>query len=215
MAESYELVVFDGDETLVAGDVIKGLAAAADVESELAAIHERVWQGDREPMAALREDIVPLFAGLPVDVVRQVVDDQAFTPGARSVCRRISCETAVFTSITPHATRIAEAIQADHARANDLLVEDGQLTGEIRGQMVEEGKGPVLEALLADRGIDPAATIVVGDGPQDVPMFDLAGHAIGVAPKPAARSAVDEVVTERDFHLVAPLLADTGVLDAD
>lgn len=208
----YELVVFDGDDTLVADDVIESLAVAAGVHEQIEVIHDRVWNGDLEPMAALREQIFPLFEGLSAEEMRAVVEDRAFTPGAREVGRRVTGETAVFTSIDPHAERIANAIGAEHYRANEPVVEDGVLTGEIRGSIVEEGKGPTLDRLLAELDVAPEATIVVGDGPQDIPMFERAGFAIGVDPKPAAREHVDVVVEDRDIFLVEPYLEERGVL---
>lgn len=208
----YDLVVFDGDETLVAGDVIRGIAARAGVSEELAAIHERVWNGDLEPMDALAERIFPMFEGLPVDELEATVSDQSFSPGAREVGRKIAGDVAVFTSIDPHARRIAAEIDADHYRANTPVVENGVLTGELRGPIVEEGKGPTLDRLLTEVGTTPERVIVVGDGPQDIPMFERAGFAIGVDPKPAARASVDVAVDERDIHLVEPYLRERGVI---
>lgn len=213
--QEYRLVVFDGDETLMAGDVIKGLAARAGVSEELAAVHERVWNGELEPMEALRERIFPMFEGLTVEEVEAVVAEREFSPGARDVGRKITCDVAVFTSIEPHARRIADAVGADHYRANAPVVEDGTLTGEIRGDIVEEGKGPTLDRLVADLGVARENVIVVGDGPQDIPMFERAGFAVGVDPKPAAREYVDVVVDERNIHLVEPYLRERGVIPPD
>ncbi|MFB6354205.1 MAG: HAD family hydrolase [Halobacteriales archaeon] len=210
----FELVVFDGDDTLVADDVIEALAERAGVADEIEGVHDRVWNGDLEPMEALGEQIFPLFEGLSAAAVQDVVEDRAFTPGAREVGRRVACDSAVFTSIDPHAERIAAAVGAEHYRANTPVMEDGRLTGELRGQIVEEGKGPTLDALLDELEVAPEATIVVGDGPQDVPMFERAGFAIGVDPKPAAREHVDVAVDERDIFLVEPYLAERGVLRA-
>lgn len=210
----YDLVVFDGDDTLVADDCIEALAIAADVHEEIEAIHDRVWNGNLEPMEALREQIFPLFEGLTAEEVQTVVEAREFTPGAREVGRRITCEKAVFTSINPHAERIANAIEAEHYRANEPVMANGVLTGEIRGQVVDEGKGPTLDALLDELDVAPEATIVVGDGPQDIPMFERAGFAIGVDPKPAARKHVDVAVDERNIFLVEPYLEERGVIRA-
>ena len=211
MTTEYELVVFDGDETLVDGDVIKGLAAAAGATDELEAIHARVWEGDLEPMEALQHRIAPLFEGLTRGDVRDVVNSQPLSPGARALGRRIDCDTAVFTSIVPHAERIAREIDADHYRANELVSEGGVLTGEIHGDIVAEGKGPVLRDLMDELGVDSGRVVAVGDGPQDLPLFDLAEFAIGVDPKPAARPGVDVAVETRDMTLVEPYLRQAGV----
>ena len=207
----YKLVVFDGDETLIDSDVLISLGERAGVEEELSTFHERTWRGEMDPMEALRE-LVTLLEGLPVETVTQVVQSRPISPGARSVCRRLTCETAVFTSLSRQADRLAAAIDADYAFGNRLLSEDGVLTGEIRGDIVDDGKLPTLRRLVRDIGISPDEVVVVGDGPQDVPMFEFAGFAIGVDPKPAAREAADAVVEARDFTRIEPYFRERGLV---
>ena len=54
---TYELVVFDGDETLIDGDIIDSLAAYADVTERVQQVKIDVWENDRDAMEALSEEI--------------------------------------------------------------------------------------------------------------------------------------------------------------
>lgn len=207
----YELVVFDGDETLVDGDVLVALGERAGVVEELATYHERTWRGEMDPIEALRQ-LVTLLEGLPVEAVEDVVHSRALAPGAREVGQAVACETAVFTSIERQGQRLAAEIDADYVCANRLLAEDGVLTGEIRGDIVDGDKGTALRRLASEVGVAPEDVVVGGDGPQDVPMFEFAGFAVAVDPKPEVRAAADVTVDERDFRLVEPHLREKGVL---
>ncbi len=209
----YELVVFDGDETLVDGDIIHALGAHAGVGDEIKRIQERVWQDDLEPMEALSEHIFPLFEGLTLEEVEDVVQSLPFAPGATDVGRHVTCQTAIFTALTPLARHVAAELDMEYYRANEPVIDDGALTGELGGDIVERGKGPVLDDLVASLGIDHDQVIAVGDGPQDRPLFTRAGFSIGIDPKPAVRDVPDVVVSERNLYSAAPYLAENGVLD--
>jgi len=49
-------------------------------------------------------------------------------------------------------------------------------------------------------------TVAIGDGANDIPMFEAADIGIGFCPKPAAAKAADYVVTERDMRKVLNIM---------
>lgn len=62
-------------------------------------------------------------------------------------------------------------------------------------------KAAALQALLAERRIDPAQTIYLGNDANDVPCFPLVGWALAVADAhPAARSQADRVLSKPGGH---------------
>lgn len=212
---TYELIVFDGDETLIDGDIVESLAAYAGVQEEVERVKTDVWEHDHDAMTALSERIFPLFEGIPPAELDRLVQSLSFAPGAKTVAGNVTCQTAIFTALTPLADRIADELGFDWKRANDPIVEDGVLTGELRGDIVDRGKGPVLDDLVAELGIDHEQVIAVGDGPHDIPLFDRAGFSIAMDPKPAVRDVPDVSTDEQDFSRIVPHLAERGVLDRD
>jgi phosphoserine phosphatase len=94
---------------------------------------------------------------------------------------------------------VASALQragvaVDAVVANRLPVADGRLTGEVEGPLVEGTKDDALEVLATAIGEQRGDAIAVGDGSNDRPMFEVAGLAIGVEPRPDVEPACDVVV---------------------
>ena len=212
---TYELVVFDGDETLIDGDIVESLAAHAGVEDEFQRVKTDVWERDLDAMEALSEQIFPLFEGVSPAELERLVQSLSFAPGARAVAGNVTCQTAIFTALTPLADRIADELGFDWRRANDPVVEDGVLTGELRGDIVDRGKGPVLDDLVAALGIDHEQVVAVGDGPHDIPLFERAGFSVAMDPKPAVRDVPDVATDDQNFFEIVPLFEERGVLDAE
>ncbi|RLM53944.1 hypothetical protein DVK02_10990 [Halobellus sp. Atlit-31R] len=212
---TYELVVFDGDETLIDGDIVEALAEYAGVTPAVEEVKTEVWEHDLDAMEALAERLFPLFEGIPETEVDRLVRSLRFAPGARAVARNVTCQTAIFTALTPLADWIAAELELDWRRANEPLVADGVLTGDLRGEIVDRGKGPVLDDLVAELGIGPEQVIAVGDGPHDEPLFERAGFSIGMDPKPSVRDVPDVATEEQDFYEIVPELDARGVLDVD
>jgi phosphoserine phosphatase len=121
---------------------------------------------------------------------------------------------AVFSGgFYPAAEPVADAIGAKHVRANRLVSEDGVLTGEVEGDLVDDDKGEVLRRLADEHGYDEERTLVVGDGSNDVPMMRLAAFAVGFDPKPVVRDAADVSVDRRDFRRLEPVFENQGVIE--
>jgi N-acylneuraminate cytidylyltransferase len=77
------------------------------------------------------------------------------------------------------------------ARAKKMGVE------AVHGVNIHE-KGDVLKELLAERKIDPAHVVYVGNDINDLPCFDLVGWSVAVA------DALPEVVRAADYVLSKP-----------
>ncbi|RLM89307.1 hypothetical protein D3D02_09280 [Halobellus sp. Atlit-38R] len=212
---TYELVVFDGDETLIDGDIVDALAEHVGVTDEVARVKTDVWEHDLDAMEALSEQIFPLFECVSAAELERLVQSLQFAPGAKAVASNVTCQTAIFTALTPLADHIADELGFDWKRANDPTVEDSALTGEVRGDIIDRGKGPVLDDLVAELGIDHDRVIAVGDGPHDIPLFERAGFSIAMDPGAAVRDVPDIATDEQNFFEIVPHLEARGVLDVE
>jgi len=99
-----------------------------------------------------------------------------------------SFEEGVETVLTAAGARV------DHLVANRLVIDDGVVTGEVEGPLVDGDKGGVLERLAVEEGVELGRTVAVGDGATDLPMLDAAGTAIGLDPATAVERNCDVVV---------------------
>ena len=91
--------------------------------------------------------------------------------------------------------------------ANTLGVQDGLLTGEVVGELINrEAKAKYLEGWASENGLELSQTIAIGDGANDLGMMAKAGLSIAFCAKPVVRENADVVIDERDLSKVIGLL---------
>ncbi|MBZ5739949.1 phosphoserine phosphatase SerB [Nocardioides mangrovi] len=198
MRRGTRLIVMDVDSTLIQGEVIEMLAAHAGCEAEVAAVTEAAMRGELDFEESLRSRVA-LLAGVPVTALDEVYDAIVLAPGARTMVRtlrrlgyRFAIVSGGFSQITD---RLAEDLGIHFARANELEIADGRLTGGIVGPVVDRaGKAAALREFADSIGVPLAATIAIGDGANDLDMLNAAGLGIAYNAKPLVRDAADTSV---------------------
>lgn len=198
------LLVADMDSTMITVECIDELADYAGLKAEVAEITERAMRGDLDFEAAL-DARVALLEGLKADVIDRCREERVrFTPGATTLVRTMRARGATCLLVSGGFTRfaepVAEAIGFNHSLANELLIEDGLLTGKVRRPIVgAAAKHDVLVQAVAELGIERAETMAVGDGANDIPMIEAAGLGVAYHAKPAAASAADARIVHNDL----------------
>ncbi len=145
------LIVMDADSTLLQGEVIDLLAERCGCGAEVATVTEAAMAGELDFEEALRRR-VRLLAGLKESDLDAVREEMLLTPGARTLVRtlkRLGYEIAV---VSGGFTQVIEALVRDlgidHLAANELVLDGGVLTGELRGPVVDRaGKATALARL--------------------------------------------------------------------
>jgi phosphoserine phosphatase len=127
-----------------------------------------------------------LWRGLPVSRVAKILRGVPYQPGSRETIRALR-ERGVITVILSTGLsllvdRVKKELGFDMALSNEVLSEDGCLTGEIRIGVDYEKKGQLVQKILADIRVAKAEACAVGDGEGDVGMFEAVGFAIGFQP---------------------------------
>lgn len=203
-------VVFDVDSTLIEDEVIELLADVAGRRAEVAEITERAMAGELDFAESLVRRVETL-KGLPVSVFDDVLAKIRVTPGAQALIHRIHESGgrvgAVSGGFTQVLNPLADRLGLDFARANDLEVIDGKLTGRVLGQIVD--KSVKAQSLLewAERlNFKQAQTVAVGDGANDLEMMSWAGLSIAFNAKQIVREKADVVVAKQDLLQVAAIL---------
>ena len=198
LRHSARLIVMDVDSTLIQGEVIEMLAAHAGCEAEVARVTEAAMRGELDFEASLRSRVA-LLEGVDASAIDKVYDAIVLAPGARTLVRtlkrlgyRFAIVSGGFSQIT---SRLAAELEIDFARANELEVVDGKLTGRIVGDVVDRaGKARALREFAAEVGVPEAAVIAIGDGANDLDMLNAAGLGIAYNAKPVVQRAADTAV---------------------
>ena len=90
---------------------------------------------------------------------------------------------------TPFTSRVAEALGFDENQANNLIVADGRLTGEVGYPILgQQAKLDALRRISATLGIATADALAVGDGTNDLAMIGEAGMGVALHAKPQVQA---------------------------
>lgn len=184
-----KLLLADMDSTMIAQESVHELADFAGKRAEIRASAQRAVRGEVAVAPAVRAGVMH-FAGIDVGVFDKILAERIrLTPGAETLVKTMRAHGAytalVSSSFSHFATPIAEQIGFDESAANQLLVENGRLTGEV-AEPIHDGttKRTTLLRLRQMRGLQPIETLAVGDGANDLDMLMEAGLGIGFRPKP-------------------------------
>ena len=199
------LFLTDMDSTMIGQECIDELADYAGVKPQVAAITERAMRGEIEFAPALRERVA-LLKGLPASVIDEVIDKRIrLTPGARTLVatlRKNGVHTCLVTGgFTLFTQRIAAVIGFHENRANTLIVDgSGRLSGEVAEPIFgRDAKLATLMELTRRLAIAPEATLVAGDGANDIAMIQAAGLGVAYHAKPNVAKAAAARIDHGDL----------------
>ncbi|MGC1507822.1 phosphoserine phosphatase SerB [Ketobacter sp. MCCC 1A13808] len=210
------LVCFDMDSTLIEAEVIDELAKAAGVGEQVAEITEQAMRGELDFTQSFKRR-VSLLKGLSESVLVDIAETLPITEGAENLIKALKAlgyKTAILSGgFTYFGKHLQRKLGIDYVYANDLAVEDGKVTGEVVGQVVDgKRKAELLKQLAEKEGLDLQQVIAVGDGANDLPMLNLAGLGIAFRAKPVVKENAEHSISELGLDGILYLL---GVRDRD
>ncbi len=185
------LICFDMDSTLIQTEVIDELAERAGVGNKVKSITELAMHGEIDFNESFRQR-VKLLKGLDVSVMKEIAENLPFTEGVGrlvKVLQKVGFKTAILSGgFTYFGNYLKEKYGFDYMYANELEIEDGKLTGNYRGDIVDgKRKAELLRLIAQVEKIDLRQTVAVGDGANDLPMLGIAGLGIAFHAKPKVK----------------------------
>ena len=182
------VLVADMDSTIVTSETLDELAVEAGLGERVAAITARSMAGEIDFSQALRER-VSMLAGLELSALECTWRRTEFMPGARELVATMRAHGAVTALVsggfTYFTARVAAELGFDTHRANTLIDDGSNLTGEVGEPVLDrDAKRAALHELAAARGVKLGATMAVGDGANDLAMIAEAGMGVAYRGKP-------------------------------
>lgn len=186
------LVCFDMDSTLIQTEVIDELAERAGVGDEVKAITEAAMRGEIDFSESFKKR-VSLLKGLDESVMQDIAENLPVTEGMTRLIRilkKSGCKLAILSGgFTYFGNYLKDKYGFDYVYANELEIEDGKLTGNYVGDIVDgKRKAELLRLLAQVEKVDIRQTVAVGDGANDLPMLNIAGLGIAFHAKPKVKA---------------------------
>ena len=208
--KSKRIVMLDMDSTLIEQEVINLLGLAAGKSLEIEAITDKAMAGDLDFKAALIER-VSLLKGLDHNILSQVRDQISLTKGAKKLVDELHQQGHKVGVVSGGFIEVIEPIlkslEIDFYRANKLKIQDGVLTGEIDGPLIDShAKRMALEEFADQEQVQLEQTVAIGDGANDLEMIKAAGLGIAFNAKPKVAAAADTTISNQDLSTVLLLM---------
>jgi phosphoserine phosphatase len=144
--------------------------------------------------------IFNIMQGVKIEKLMRIFDKIPSKPQLESVFAQLktrNCKIALISSGLPTVIveKLASTLGADYAFGIEVGVNDGKLTGEIWGDVIESnGKFRVLSQILATEGLNPKDCVVVADDRNNSCIFLSGMQKIGYNPDFVLRVKADTVV---------------------
>lgn len=204
------LVCFDMDSTLIQTEVIDELARRHGVFDEVAEVTERAMRGELGFQQSFRERMAKL-QGLDESVLAEIAEQLPLMDGVERLMyhlKRLGYRTAILSGgFTYFAEYLQQRLGFDEVHANELVIENGQVTGEVREPIVDaERKVQLLREIAQREGLAMQQTIAVGDGANDLKMLAAAGLGIAFRAKPMVQQQARQSISTLGLDAVLYLI---------
>jgi len=201
------LLLADMDSTIITVECIDELADFAGIKDAVSEITERAMRGELDFDEAFRSR-VGMLKGLKEDILNTAFEERVkLTRGARTLIQTIKANGAytalVSGGFTYFTGRVCDLVGFDMQEANELLFEDGALTGLAAEPILNsQAKLKNLNRLLGEKGLKRIQSVAIGDGANDIPMIEAAGLGVSFHAKPAAEAAADASIRYGDLTVL-------------
>ena len=193
------LICFDMDSTLIETEVIDELAIRAGVGDQVKAITEAAMRGEIDLCERFRQRCA-LLIGLEVSVMQEIAVNLPFTEGVDRLMRilkKVGFKIAILSGgFTYFGDFLKQKYNIDYVYANELEIENGKLTGNHVGDIVDgKRKAELLRLIAQVENVDIRQTVAVGDGANDLPMISIAGLGIAFHAKPKVKATAKQSIS--------------------
>lgn len=198
------LLVMDMDSTLISIECIDEIAKLAGVGEEVANVTARAMRGE----IAFNDSLIHRVAclkGVSVDKLLQIRNGIPLMPGVQNLTQTLAqngWKLAIASGgFTYFADYLRDRLGLDVSVSNTLGEEDGTLTGEVIGDIINaQVKADTVRALSEQWNIPNTQTVALGDGANDLVMMEEAALGVACHGKPVVNQKADVAIRFGGLH---------------
>ncbi|HMK45039.1 MAG TPA: phosphoserine phosphatase SerB [Methanocella sp.] len=205
-----KLIIFDMDSTVIDCEGIIELACARGVGEYVTDVTRRAMNGELDFEQALIERVKLLRGLSEADAIR-VAECVPLMPGAVKLMSELEAcgyrKALISGGFTIIADRVGSMLGMDYVYANELMIQDGVVTGEVRGPLTKQNsKKEVLEEICRLEKVSPKDCIAVGDGSNDLCWAGVVGKFVAFNATSVVRHAADIVLEGKNLESMIPIV---------
>ncbi|EMJ0665221.1 phosphoserine phosphatase SerB [Campylobacter upsaliensis] len=205
-----KLCVFDFDSTLMDGETIDILANAYGVGDEVKIITQKAMNGELDFFESLHQRVA-LLKGMSCDDVLRVNQNLPLMKGSFELIEFLNSKNiicVVFSGGFHEGVDYAmEKLNFKLGFANYLHHKNGKLTGLVGGEMMfSNSKGLMLERLKQFLNLSQEEVMCVGDGANDLAMFEHSGFKIAFCAKEILRANASVCIDVKDLREIIKVM---------
>jgi phosphoserine phosphatase len=123
-----------------------------------------------------------VWKGMKVEQLLHIVETVPFHDGMDEMVQYLKERRLILTMVSSGLSVLSNWVHQkygfDYSISNDLLEENGILTGKVRIQVYYDKKAEWVKRILERFGVRPEETIAIGDSRGDLDMLQMAGFSI-------------------------------------
>ena len=123
-----------------------------------------------------------VWKGMKVEEMMEIIKNVPFHPGVDKLISHLRQKglklSMVSSGLSLLTNWVHERYGFDYSVSNDLLFEDGVLTGKVRIQVFYDKKAEWVRKILEQYEIKPEEAIAIGDSRGDMDMFQMVGFSV-------------------------------------
>ena len=198
-----KLAVFDFDSTLMEGETLEFIAREYNIEPLMKNITTQAMEGKIDFFESLIQRVA-LLKGAKEEKIIEICENLPYTKGAKETISelhkkgyKVVCFSGGYHTATIPAQKI---LGYDAQFANILHFKNGEMTGQVGGEMMfSDSKGKMLKRLQQLFDISEENTITIGDGANDLSMFQYAKNKVAFCAKPIVKENANIIIENKDL----------------